>query len=76
MQMLYDIGEIIKYIYFPDRALVSLLSLLEDGSITEVGAIGKDSMVGLPVCWGGNSTHIQGDRASSWLCRADESRTA
>lgn len=59
MQMLYDIGEAIKYIYFPHQALVSFLSLLEDGSTTEVGVIGKDGMVGLPVCWGGNSTNIQ-----------------
>lgn len=59
MQMLYDIGEKIEYVYFPHQALVSFLSLLEDGSTTEVGVIGKDGMVGLPVCWGGNSTNIQ-----------------
>ncbi len=58
-QVLYDIGQKIKYVYFPHQALVSFLSLLEDGSTTEVGTIGKDGMVGLPVCWGGNSTNIQ-----------------
>lgn len=58
-QLLYNIGETIKYVYFPHQALVCFLSLLEDGSTTEVGAIGKDGMVGLPVCWGGNSTNIQ-----------------
>ena len=53
-QMLYDIGESITYVYFPHQALVSFISLLEDGSTTEVGIVGKDGMVGLPVCWGGN----------------------
>lgn len=58
-QVLYNIGEKIEYVYFPHQALVSFLSLLEDGSTTEVGVIGKDGMAGLPVCWGGNSTNIQ-----------------
>lgn len=58
-QLLYDIGERIEYVYFPYQALVSFVSLMEDGSTTEVGVVGKDGMVGMPVCWGGNSTTIQ-----------------
>lgn len=52
-QMLYDTGELIRYVYFPHQALVSFVSLMEDGSTTEVGIVGKDGMVGMPVCWGG-----------------------
>lgn len=59
LQILYDMGEVIEYVYFPNQALVSIVSLLEDGSTTEVGIIGKDGMIGLPVCWGGDSTNIQ-----------------
>ncbi len=59
-QLLYDIGELITYVYFPHQALVSFISLMEDGSTTEVALVGKEGMVGLPVCWGGNcSGNIQ-----------------
>lgn len=52
-QILYDISELIRYVYFPHQALISFVSLMEDGSTTEVGIVGKDGMVGMPVCWGG-----------------------
>lgn len=59
-QLLYDVGESIRYVYFPNQALVSFVSLMEDGSTTEVGIVGKDGMVGMPVCWGGEcSGNIQ-----------------
>lgn len=59
-QMLYDIGESITYVYFPHQVIVSFVSLMEDGSTTEVGLVGKDGMVGMPVCWGGDcSGNIQ-----------------
>lgn len=55
-QMLYDVGESIRYVYFPNQALVSFVSMMEDGSTTEVGIVGKDGMAGMPVCWGGESS--------------------
>lgn len=55
-QLIYDVGESIRYVYFPNQALVSFVSLMEDGSTTEVGIVGKDGMVGMPVCWGGESS--------------------
>jgi len=47
--------------------MVSFVSILEDGSTTEVGLVGKEGMVGIPVILGGNSTtnnaivQIEGD---------------
>ncbi len=58
-EILYEIGESIEYVYFPCQGLISYVSLMEDGSTTEVGLVGKDGMVGLPVCWGGDSTTTQ-----------------
>lgn len=59
-QLVYDVGESIRYVYFPYQALISFVSLMEDGSTTEVGIVGKDGMVGMPVCWGGEcSANIQ-----------------
>lgn len=51
-QILYQPGEPILHIYFPNRAMVSLVTLLANGSTTEVGMVGKEGMVGIPVFLG------------------------
>ncbi|MBD1945516.1 Crp/Fnr family transcriptional regulator, partial [Coleofasciculus sp. FACHB-712] len=38
------------------QGIVSLLSVLEDGSTVEAGMVGNDGMVGLPIILGGNKT--------------------
>lgn len=58
-QILYEFGEPIEYVYFPHQGIVSLLSVLEDGSTVEAGMVGNDGMVGLPVILGGNKTSNQ-----------------
>ena len=35
-----------EYLYFPTRGIVSLVSIMDDGSTTEIGLIGKEGMVG------------------------------
>jgi CRP-like cAMP-binding protein len=52
-QVIYEIDEPIPYVYFPQNSIVSLVSLLEDGSTIEVGLVGKEGMVGIPVILGG-----------------------
>jgi CRP-like cAMP-binding protein len=54
--VIYTAGQDIEYVYFPETAVVSLLSTLEDGSTTEVGLIGREGMVGLSVFLGGAIT--------------------
>ena len=49
--------EKIEYVYFPNRAMISLVSIMEDGSTTEIGLVGNEGMVGLPVVLGGEFTH-------------------
>lgn len=58
-QIIYQLGEPIEYVYFPHHAIISLLSVLEDGSTVEAGLVGNDGMVGLPVILGGNKTSNQ-----------------
>ena len=41
-----------KYAYFPEEGLASVVLTLEDGSTVEVGVIGVDGVVGLPVLLG------------------------
>lgn len=55
-QVLYEPGELIRYIYFPHQSLISLVSTMEDGSTVEVGVVGNEGIVGVPVIWGGNTT--------------------
>lgn len=58
-QVLYDAGEEISHVYFPNQAMISLVSIMADGAIVEVGIVGKEGMAGMPVCWGGNATITQ-----------------
>jgi CRP-like cAMP-binding protein len=54
--VIYSAGDNIETVYFPETAVVALLSALEDGSTTEVGLIGREGMVGLSVFLGGAVT--------------------
>jgi len=55
-QVLYSSAEPIAYIYFPLHGIISLVYTLQDGSISEVGLVGNEGMVGLPVILGGDTT--------------------
>jgi CRP-like cAMP-binding protein len=54
--VIYTAGDTIENVYFPETAVVSLLSTLENGDTTEVGLIGCEGMVGLSVFLGGSVT--------------------
>jgi CRP-like cAMP-binding protein len=43
----------IEYVYFPDNALVSILSVGADGAMLELGLIGNEGVVGIPAILGG-----------------------
>ena len=51
-QILHPIGEPISHVYFPIRSLISLTTLLSNGSILEVGLVGQDGFVGASVILG------------------------
>ncbi|MEK6245703.1 MAG: Crp/Fnr family transcriptional regulator, partial [Pseudomonadota bacterium] len=50
--VLYDPGEAIRHVYFPGASLVSLLTLADGHLALEVGLIGRDGMVGIPLVLG------------------------
>lgn len=52
----HEPGETFRYVYFPETALISMLTVLKDGTHTEVASIGCDGMAGLPVVLGGKSS--------------------
>jgi CRP-like cAMP-binding protein len=51
-QILYKSGEVIEHVYFPNDALISLITHMKDGTTIEVGLIGRDGMSGIPVLLG------------------------
>lgn len=51
-EVLYEPGDPINTVYFPNNAIVSLLSTVEDRSTLEVGIIGNEGMVGISVMLG------------------------
>jgi CRP-like cAMP-binding protein len=54
--VIYSAGDHIDHVYFPESAVVALLSTLEDGSTTEVSLVRREGMVGLSVFLGGVAT--------------------
>ena len=47
---------IIKSVYFPRWAAISMVNIFEDGSMVEVGVVGREGMVGI--------SHLSGDEVS------------
>jgi len=51
-EILYHPKQPIKYVYFPRRAAISMVNIFEDGSMVEVGVIGREGMVGIALLSG------------------------
>ena len=49
---LYEPGDVIKYVYFPNDSIISLISQTSETSWLEVGMVGNEGMAGLPVFMG------------------------
>jgi CRP-like cAMP-binding protein len=51
-QVLYEPGQAIRYIYFPDDSLISLLAVADGRMTLEVGSVGREGMIGASVALG------------------------
>ncbi|NRR28606.1 Crp/Fnr family transcriptional regulator [Oxalobacteraceae bacterium] len=51
-EQLYEPGQTIQYIYFPDDSLISLLAVAEGRMTLEVGSVGREGMIGSSVALG------------------------
>ena len=58
-QLLFDPETPIRHVYFPETAVVSLVSRLMDGSNVEVGTAGREGMAGLSVFLAGDTSSVQ-----------------
>lgn len=59
-QVLYEPNKTIRYVYFPNDGVISMLSTVVDRILVEVGMVGSEGMFGIPVFLGANSTPHQG----------------
>jgi CRP-like cAMP-binding protein len=59
MEVLYESGEPITHVYFPNDGLISLLVVMADETPREVGLIGNEGMFGIPVVLGMNATPLR-----------------
>ena len=48
-QVLVEAGSTYEHVYFPDSAVLSVISRMADGSAAEVGTMGNEGIAGLPV---------------------------
>lgn len=54
--LLQEVGQPIRYCYFPNTAMASILNVMDDGKSVEVGLAGREGFVGLPVVAGFRSS--------------------
>jgi CRP-like cAMP-binding protein len=79
---LYEPGDEIKYVYFPNDSIISLVSQLSKTSWLEVGMVGNEGMAGLAIFMGVSSSStralVQGSgtamRMSSAAVRTEANR--
>lgn len=50
--VVHEAGEKLKYAYFPNRGLISLVVAMEDGRTAETGVVGNEGFTGIPAAVG------------------------
>ena len=55
-EVLYSPGQAIEHVYFPTNSLVSLLTLVLEHQALEVGMVGREGMLGIPLALGLNNS--------------------
>jgi CRP-like cAMP-binding protein len=57
-EILYEQGKPIRHVYFPCDSLVSLLTPVEGHMALEIGLVGREGMLGIPVALGLNDSPV------------------
>jgi CRP-like cAMP-binding protein len=62
-RVLYEAGQPIEFVYFPLTGVISMVKAMSDGNAAEVGTVGNEGLVGLPLLVTeralGMSVHVQ-----------------
>lgn len=51
-QDIYKAGDVIRHVYFPESGIISLLAVVGSDSTLEVGIVGDEGMIGIPIFLG------------------------
>jgi CRP-like cAMP-binding protein len=46
-QVLYEPGDVVRHVYFPHEAIISLVNVMEDGATNGIAVFGREGVVGL-----------------------------
>lgn len=57
--ILYEPGDTIRHVYFPNDSIISLLAAVENRSTLEVGIVGNEGLAGISVFMGVNTSRYQ-----------------
>jgi CRP-like cAMP-binding protein len=55
-RVLYESGDLLRYVYFPVDSIVSLLYVLENGASAEIAVVGNEGLIGVALFMGGETT--------------------
>jgi CRP-like cAMP-binding protein len=55
-KVLYESGDLMRYVYFPTDCIVSLLYVLADGASAEISVVGNEGLIGVSLFMGGETT--------------------
>jgi CRP-like cAMP-binding protein len=58
-QTLHKAGEPVREVYFPGGGFVSMLTVLEDGTMVEIATVGREGLTGLPAALNGDLSIAQ-----------------
>jgi CRP-like cAMP-binding protein len=58
-EVVYEVGDEIDYVYFPETAVFSMLCMMENGDTAEVGPVGREGIVGLNIFFGAGTSPTQ-----------------
>src|SRR5258707_799877 len=62
-------GSTITHAYFPEDGIISMVQRLADGSAVEVGVVGSEGFVGIPLMLGSKSSPAEANvqiKGSAW----------
>ena len=76
--LLHKPGEHIEYVYFPGGGFLSIVTVLEDGSMVEVATIGREGVIGVTAVLDGtpmsSASMVQGESDTCYRMTADAFR--
>ena len=54
-EVLYEPGELLRYVYFPTTCIVSMFYVLENGASNEIAVVGNEGLIGISLFMGGGT---------------------